>query len=349
VTARGAPDRVADGAGEKSGATGTLKRELGRRRWRLALQALLAGASITLLVWRLDLGDAVRLLPRADFRWALLAVLLFSISRVLYAYRWRHFMWRHESPSVLPLTGIFVLANLVNALVPLRAGDVLRIQMSHRRFGVGRSELTSNVMLTETVLDALAFVLLMLAVLPFLAVPFLSEHEVIAIAVAVVVAFLALVVLARIAARAGAGGAPPDWVRRALGRRLSAWVPGVLEGFASLRSWRRTGLVIAISLAIRLLEAGVFWTIGLAFALDLPPAAYVVVMVAVGLVVTMPLVPWNIGTYEVAVTEVAVLLGADRGVASAFAVGSHVLLLVWMAVTAAVAMRAMRIGPRDIF
>jgi uncharacterized protein (TIRG00374 family) len=331
------------------GTSGTLRQIIADRTGLLLLQVAVGIVSIALLVWRVDVVDGFRQLPHVNYFWALPALLLFTASRYLYGYRWRLFMNGRNDLPLNQLTGIFILANLLNATIPFRAGDVLRIQMPNRRYGIPRSELTSNVMVTETMLDAVAFVLLLLLVLPFVGIPVISRIEVIAGILAVLVAFGGLIVLAKADRGRDFGG---TWMLRpfpgVLRGRIAGWIPGLLDGLDSLRHMRRLGLIIVLSVAVRLMEASVYWMIGEAFNLDLPFAAYVVVMVAVGLVVTMPLVPWNIGPYEVALTEVLVLMAASRTDASAFAIGSHLLLIAWMSVTGIAAMVALRLRVRDL-
>jgi hypothetical protein len=71
-------------------------------------------------------------------------------------------------------------------------------------------------------------------------------------------------------------------------------------------------------------------------------------MIAANMAQAIPLTPWSIGPYEVAVTEVLVLLGSSRLDASSYAIGSRLLLMVWIGATGLLAMWSLNLRPRDL-
>ncbi len=321
---------------------------LGNRYVRLLLRFVLAAIAIALVVWRLDVSEAFQRFTEADFRWILPAAGLFALSRVLFAYRWRMFMPERRDLPLPTLTGILFMSNMVNILVPARAGDVLRIELTHRRLDIERSELASNVMATETLVDSVAFVLLMLVLLPFLNLPFIGAAEATTIGVVVAATLFGAVRLARVdTGRDFSHVRPIRSLPASLQQRAADWLPGILNGLASLRSSKRFGGVLALTFLLRLLEAAAYWMIGVAFGLPLGPADYVAVMVVIGIVLAIPLFP-NVGPYEIAVAESAVLFGATRGDASAYAIGSHVVLVLWAVASGLAAMWLMRLRPRNL-
>jgi hypothetical protein len=62
----------------------------------------------------------------------------------------------------------------------------------------------------------------------------------------------------------------------------------------------------------------------------------------------LPLTPWNIGPYEVVVTEILVLFGYTRLDASSYAIGTRILLIAWIGVTGLLAMWSIGLSPRDL-
>ena len=302
-----------------------------------------------MVIWRVDLREAVRSLPDIDYRWALPGLLVFTASKLIHAYRWRLFLWRREGVALGPLFAIFLASNLANALIPLRAGDLLRIDLPSRRFGIPRAELTGSVFVVETLLDGVAFVVLMFAGLVLLDVPPGYPTVLGLFAAIVAVAFAATVMLARVEGGRDFSMLPPlRWLPARPRVWLTALIPQFIDGLASLRSARRMLQAIAISLVAWLAEVAVYAMMGQAFGLDLEAASYLPIMIAANLVVSLPLTPWDIGPYEVVVTEVTALAGATRAVASSFAVGSHLLLLVWMSISGLIAMLALDIRPRQL-
>ncbi len=327
---------------------GSLRAIVRRRRAFLFVQLPLLLGSIAVLAWRLDVPEALRRLPGIDWRWAAPGLLAFTASKFIHAYRWRVFLWRRRDLSLRALFAIFLASNLANALIPLRAGDLLRIELPSRRFGIPRAELTSSVIVVETLLDAVSFVVLMFVALLLLDVPPIFPSLLAATAALTAVAFAAVVGLAHLD---GADAGSWRLLRRLpspLRRRLATLIPQFVEGMASLRSARRALQAIAISLAAWAMEVGVYWMMGQAFDVDLEAAAYLPVMIGANLIVSLPLTPWDLGPYEVVVAEVAVFAGAARGVASGYAIGSHLLLLIWIGLTGLAAMWLLDLRPREV-
>jgi uncharacterized membrane protein YbhN (UPF0104 family) len=91
-----------------------------------------------------------------------------------------------------------------------------------------------------------------------------------------------------------------------------------------------------------------FWLLGLAFGLGLAPHEYVIVMIAANLIVSLPITPWNLGTYEFVVGGVAVGLGANSSVAAAYAFGTHIFTIIWITITGLMALWLLDLSLRDI-
>lgn len=320
------------------------------RRHRYVFQALLSALFVALLVWRIDVGEAFRRLRDVDYRWAVFGVFVFTFSKFVHSYRWRVFLWRRPGLPLDQLFGIFLMHNLMNALVPLRAGDVLRVQVANQRFGIPRAELTATVFVVETLLDGVIFVALLFVGLFFLDLPLFSRSLFATLAVVVTVGFLLAVGLAQVdVTRDFTGVRPVRWLPSRGRRAVAELLPRFIEGLASLRRPTVVLQAIAISFAAWLIEVVVYYFLGRAFDIDLSFADYLLVMIGANVVVSLPLTPWDIGPYEVAVTEVLTLLGVSRDIAGSYAIGSHLLLLVWIGLTGIAAMWALGLRPRDLF
>lgn len=324
-------------------------RSLLRRRAFLLGQLPLGLLSLGVLLWRVDIAEALRRLPEIDYRWALPGLAVFTVSKAIHAYRWRMFLANRRELPMRQLFAIFLTSNMANAVIPFRAGDLLRIELPSRRFRIPRAELTGSVIVVETLLDGVAFVILMFAGLVLLDVPPLFPSLLAFMALAVGVAFAATVALARVdGGRDFRSLRVLRWLPSRPRQRVGTLIPQFLDGLASLRDADAAARAIAVSLLAWLAEVAVYWMMGRAFGLDLAVAAYLPIMIGANLIVSMPLTPWDLGPYEVVVTEVTVLAGAARGIASGYAVGSHLLLLVWIGVTGILAMWALDLRPREL-
>ena len=134
-------------------------------------------------------------------------------------------------------------------------------------------------------------------------------------------------------------------MRPLVGRRYAELV----AGFASLRTLTAPVIAIGISVVAWMNEITVYWFIGRAFGLEMTVAEALVVTVAANLAVAIPVTPWNVGPYEVVVTEALVAMGAPRDAASGYAIGSHLLLLAWIGLTGVAAMWSLHLRPHDLF
>ena len=319
-----------------------------RRRWVL-LQAALATGSFTFLALRVDLPRAVEQLTEVRLGWAVAGLVAFTLSKAIHSYRWRVLLRHRSGLRGRDLFPVFLVSNLANAVVPLRAGDVLRVELTRRRFGIPRAELTSSVFLVESVLDGVAFVALLLPALLLLDPGALRTPTAALIGAIVPGAFAASLLIARLEV-----GVAVDrwrlvgWLPPALRDRVAAIVPSFMNGMRVLRGGRGMGIAIALSVVAWTAEVAVYWMMGRAFALEMGFSEAVLVTIAANVIVSLPLTPWDIGPYEVAVTEALAFMGFGLSEAGAYAVGSHLLLIVWISITGVAAMWTLHVGPRDL-
>ncbi len=327
---------------------GAMGAQLGRRRF-LLLQVALTAGSFTFLALRVDLDRWLEQLTDVRLGWALAGLVAFTLSKTIHAYRWRVLLRHRRGISGRDLLPVFLVSNLANAVVPLRAGDVLRVELARRRFGIPRAELTSSVFLVESVLDGVAFIALLLPALLLLDPGALRTPAAALVAVVVLGAFTASLVIAR----RGTGAAVERW--RVVGllpptvrARVAAVLPSFVNGMRVLRGGAGMGIAIAFSIVAWLAEVSVYWMMGQAFGLELGFSEAVLVTIAANVIVSLPLTPWDIGPYEVAVTEALAFMGFGLSQAGAYAVGSHLLLIVWISLTGVVAMWTLDVRPREL-
>ena len=317
---------------------------------RIWFQLALTGGFLGLLAWRVDIGDALATLPEANWLWVPLALVVFTIAKALHTARWRIFLGGHRNVPFLGLLGIFLVHNMANAVLLLRAGDVLRIQTASQRYKIPRSELTATVIVVETLLDGLTFVLLLafafsLGSIPgVLRVPFW------------IMAGLALFGLAL--GLAGARWVRPDrlmgaypfrWFSDDVKESASTMAGRFLDGMRTLREPRLAVPAMVLSIGGWLLEGCSYWIFGEAFGLNLDFAGYLLIMMAANFAVSIPITPLGIGPYEVATQELIVLLGVGRAIAGGYAIGIHLCFIIWITIVGLVAMWAMRLSPGEVF
>jgi uncharacterized protein (TIRG00374 family) len=304
---------------------------------------------IAIFVWRVDVLDALRNLPDVQWRWATAATLTFTVSKVVHAYRWKFFLRHRPEISFRQLLKLFLISNLANVALPLRAGDLLRVELPNRRYGIPRAELASSVFLVESLLDGVAFVLLAFGSLLLFELPPSLRPAVWGLAVVVVI----VAILSTQAARRPEGWSiqTSRWrvlFSPSLRAAIDHWSSEAVEGMRSLSTWRSALIAVVISLVAWMIEVGVWWSMGRAFGIELAFSEALLVMIAANMAGALPITPWNIGPYEVVVTEMLVLFGYTRLDASSYAIGTRILLVVWIGVTGLLAMWSLGLSPRDL-
>lgn len=324
-----------------------------QRRLRLAriwFQLALTGGFLGLLAWRVDIGAALATLPDANWAWVLPGLVIFTLAKAVHTARWRVFLGDHRALPFSGLLGIFLIHNMANSVLLLRAGDVLRIQTTSQRYGISRSELTATIVVVETLLDGVAFVVLVAIAFSLGTIPGVLR------ATFWLLAGLALVGLALGVASARwvrpellLRAFPLRWLSEDAKQTAATIMRQFLEGMRTLRDWRLGVPAVALSIVGWLMEAVSYWFFGQAFGLNLGFSAYLLIMMVANFAVAIPITPSGIGPYEVATQELIVLLGAGRTLATGYAIGIHLCFIIWITLTGLAAMWLMRLSPGEIF
>ncbi len=314
-----------------------------RLLWQGAVSALFAVAALLTV----DLGALRAAMAGIAVWWAPPALLLFTGAKYIDSWRWRYLLRGVGPPPQRALFGAFLIGNMVNNLLPLRAGDVAKIQVLGHRYGTSRAGLAASVFVVEATLDGVVFVLFLLAALAFFDLGELPPTGIAALVVLAVAAFAAALLLSR--AGPAAGG---RW-SRLLPARWQGLAPALLrdafDGLHALQSWRRALGAVALSAPAWLVEAGMFALLGRAFGLSLSYPDYVAVMVAANLAVAAPVALWNFGPYEALVTATLAAAGVAEATALSYALSVHLLSNLWIDATGLLAFWALGVSRRELF
>lgn len=316
---------------------------------RFWFQLALTGGFLGLLAWRVNVGDALATLPDANWAWVLPGLAIFTISKAVHTARWRLFLAGDKQPPLSGLLAIFLIHNMANAVLLLRAGDVLRIQTTAQRYNIPRSELTASVIVVETLLDGLAFVLLVAIAFSFGVIPNALEGTFWGLAGLALLGLAMGVIAARWLRPAALERVVPfRWLSDDARETVTRLLTQFLQGMRALRHWRLALPAAVLSIAGWLLEATSYWFFGEAFGLSLDFSAYLLVMMTANFAVSIPITPSGIGPYEVATQELLVALGAERALATGYAIGIHLCFIIWITITGLIAMWLTRLSFDEI-
>ena len=277
-----------------------------------------------------------------------LAVVIATIPFALRVPRWR-LLLRREDGSALPVAPLWhaiAIGFAANNVLPLRAGEVLRMGAVSRLARVPFAAALSSVAV-ERVLDALTAIALMSAGL--VTAPLPSSIAASTASAARRAGILCLVVLLMAIAAAWQRDLALRIVRRAtphgrFGDAIVRFADRLLSGLAALRDPRRAWPVIGWSVIIWVTGAAAFAIAFRAFNFPVPFAGAFVLQGLLMIGIAVPSTPGYAFVFEGAIVAALALYGIDKDAAFAYAVTFHITTFV--PITALGAWSAIHTGTR---
>jgi len=280
-------------------------------RRHFLVNAVVAGVALYWAFFHADWSGLGAALRASDYRWFILGFGLFYLSLPLRAWRWRILLANVGVTVPLPvLMGVIFRSWTVNCALPGRAGDIYGAYALRTERGLDPA-VTLGTVFTARVLDLLTLVVLVATV--YLAgfretLPG-AFGRLVALAVGLGAVVSVVVPLLRLW---------PAPARRLLPRRLH-------DGFARFgdtawTSCRRAPHLLAITLALWLLEAVRLWCVVAAVGAMLPVVEVVFLALAAAILSTLPLSPGGLGTIDVLYREFLPFAGVPAGLAGGITV-----------------------------
>jgi hypothetical protein len=332
---------------EAAPALGTASPSLWRRAFpwlRVFTQLLIAAALLTLLLWRVDVASVKEELEGANLWWLPLAFAANLGSDWFRAIRWQQFFAPLRHLDTKFLYGVAVLGVACNIALPLRAGEIVRVQFLRSRTGLAVSSIVATI-LSEKLADIIAYsTFLMLGIVLYREAHFMWPIAV----VYAIVLIVGIWLTRRVATWAASTEAPlaqPEG-------KLRSWVwrqlHGLGLGLQSFQQRRALFKVVWTSQFAWLFEATMYYACGRALGLDLDPAVYLLVVVAATIAVSIPITIAGLGVFELAITGLLVAFGVSDDQAAAYAIFAHLVLALPYLVAGPIAAVALRINITDI-
>jgi glycosyltransferase 2 family protein len=290
-----------------------------RRLGKIVLGLAVSAALLLYFFWDVDLRVIAARLRETLWTYMVLSVALGFVSLWMRAVRWHYLFPPGTHPS--HLFRALLIGYMGNNLLPLRAGELVRVYVVTRRgqrFGT-----TFATVVVERVLDGLSVGLIVAALLLVVAVP---DNVRWSIMVFLLIDLVGILILVAIAATPGACRVLIETLFRRFGwleRRLIRLLDVMIEGMRGVRAARHTGPIVAYSVGIWLFLALSFWTALHAAHLDLPLAAAWTLLAFLGLGVSLPSSPGFVGVIQAATVLALALFAVPRTEALSFSLLLH--------------------------
>ena len=302
---------------------------------RLVAGAIISIGFLVLAFRGVDWSGAWQTLASADVWLLLLALLSVVATAWVKALRWRlmyhpeqHRIRRHKALA------LFWAGQVINAVIPLRIGEVARAYLMRRSEGVGMANGLWTAVL-EKVLDTLVLLLVIAVLALWVPLPdwLRSSSWTLTLAVLVGLALLALAILFQpkvVAWLTRWESDHPWWARLRLGH-LVAVVGDCVRQLSS--PWISAGLVLWSLLAF-LVAALTNWLTAraLGLGLSIPASLLLLAVLQISAVVPLPTSPGRIGVFHYLCVITLAIFGIGRSEALTFGLILHVLVYLPMTV-----------------
>ena len=229
------------------------------------------------------------------------------------------------------ITPAMMIGYMANNVLPLRAGEVVRVYVVARRWSASvdasaRSHpfwTTLATLIVERVLDSLAVVLILAVLVLVVPVPrFLEVAALVVLAIDLASVTILIVVVAA-----------PQMCARLITRLVGRWprlqrrvltaFETFVHGLDGIRTPSHAAPLIAWTILVWLGPAFAAWTVLMALDLHLPFAAPWAVLAFVGLGVSIPSAPGYVGVFHAAAVLAVGLFGVSRSAAVGYALLFH--------------------------
>jgi glycosyltransferase 2 family protein len=286
---------------------------------------------VALVAWLLrsvNLPELGHQLAATDWWWVLPAAAVAPLGLWARAIRWRYLYPPGSRPPGLVAANM--IGYMANNILPLRAGELVRVYVSARRLRLERgTPMTSGVWLAgatiivERVLDSVTLVLILAVLVLRIPVPTKLQYAAAAILALDAIAAAALVVLA----------VAPEFCRRLVARLTARWpalaarsrraVDMILLGLEGVRAPAHLLPILAWTVVIWTIAALGAWALLRAVQLDLPLVAGWTVLTFVGFGISIPSAPGYVGVWHAANVLALAVFGVGQTQALGYAVLYH--------------------------
>ena len=286
---------------------------------KIFLGIAVSAALLVYLFWEVDLHEVAARLANTHWGYLAASVALNLSSLWLRAWRWYYLFPPGSQPS--HLFNALMIGYMGNNLLPLRAGEIVRVYVAARRGQ--RFWTTLATVVVERALDGLALGLIMAALFLVTPIPAPLRWPAAIFLSADLAAMMLLAVLA-VAPEGCAAVIRALFHRRAwVERRLLDVLGTMSEGLRGVRAGHHFLPILLSSAGIWLLFALSVWTALHAASLNLPLAASWTVLAFLGLGVSLPSSPGFVGVVQAAGVLALALFGVPRTEALSFSLLLH--------------------------
>ncbi|MGN6379429.1 MAG: flippase-like domain-containing protein [Gaiellales bacterium] len=264
-------------------------------------------------------GQVTGALSHVHWRWLVPATALLLVSIAMRAVRWSVLFPRRHRPAPSACFWALNIGYLANALLPFRAGELIRVLALSRETGCPAAQGLVTILL-ERVFDLVTIAVLLLAIAPLVPAG-VTRTSLVVLSAGVLVLATGMTAVVR---SARLRRSLSRWIDHVgLLRRRRAVLESASEAFEPLRSARAAGVVLAWSFASWIVLALSTAMVERAFVRGLPWPSGGLALVATTYAQAIPSSAASVGVFEAAARQSLTVFGVASAVALAFAIAYH--------------------------
>lgn len=289
---------------------------------------------------RPDWGEIRTAISEANYALALASLPVYFLGILVRTIRWQYLLRPVARISVWRLYPVVIIGLMVNNLIPARAGELVRAYILGEREQVSKATAFGTIAV-DRLFDGLTLIPLLVITAAFVGGGEQFKADLLFVSfnvdffgLAVIMAVLFGIVLAILFVLAFS----ETWRERVDGlvmtltpARFRSNVEGLarsfFEGLQSLRSPVDLGVAWVMSGVSWLLEATMYYMVGVAFDINVGFEYYLLATAAANLAIAVLASQGGIGPFEFVTKQTFIAAGASASAATAYAVGLHALVL----------------------
>lgn len=300
---------------------------------------------VVLFLRTIDVNNMMNSLAGTKYQYILLATGIYFVSLFCRAMRWSYLLSTFRPIGARKLFPIVTVGYMSNNLLPARLGEIVRAYFLKTREGF-RVSTTLATIIIERVYDGITCVLIAAVCIPVLVYTGVFKSNeftfdlswvVLGISIAVVflIALISLILFGTKKKLLGILLRPLGIIPHNMRNKIVEFISLFLDGLSILKYPQRHFKLFGWSLLIWMLESIVFFVTSLAF--DMPglfdnvilfiPAILLVTTVT-NITTSIPALPGSIGIFELTGLKIITFMGINSGVAGAFILITHLVVLV---------------------
>ena len=295
---------------------------------RIWIGIVLSAVFIAIFLFKTDFSEIGDAFAHANYWWIAASVPVYFVGSWFRAWRWKYLLRPLGEMRVAALFPIVVIGFMANNLIPARAGEFVRAYVLGEREKVSKMAALGTIAVDRLFdgITLLSFLLIVGAVSGF-------NDELRTIAIWMSVLFgAALVFLVALAVSPGLSRWSVALGLRFVPARVRPQAQTLAESFLTgLHSFRNPFDMLAAtvtSVISWLVEALMYYMVGLAFGLDLGFDVYLLICAGANLAIAVIATQGGVGPFEFVTQQTLIYFGVESGVASAYAVALHALVLI---------------------